>query len=373
MNQLTALPQILTLDPQTFVAATYETFTARLDAAKAGPQDLPDVSVAAGMKLAKERRATFRSIRTDLEKSRAAAKAPILEIGRLLDSKAKELAAQIVPLEDKFDAPIKAEEARIEAEKAAAAKAESDRQTKLQAAIDEIRNVPVRSANASAHDIASEMTKLRAILESIDDSGNIEEYQERTSEARYIISQILPQMESMLSGAKAREELAAQLEAQRIENEHLARIAAEEKASSEARQREEQEAQARILAEMAAALKAEQEVLARQQAELVMQRAEIEAQKQAAAQKTIDEAAAKAKAEQDAKLKAIEEASKSLQLTPDETVDVMREMGVDEQIAVQPLPRPSDKAIIMAVATAFDVSEWKARCWIIEVAASVGE
>src|SRR5438128_1765541 len=103
---------LLTLNPEQYVAAVFAPFRERLDAAKtaAAAVTVIDVSTSEGMKVAIRHRATFRELRVEAEKARQDRKKPILDIGRLLDSRAKELEAEITPLEDRFDAKIKAEE-----------------------------------------------------------------------------------------------------------------------------------------------------------------------------------------------------------------------------------------------------------------------
>jgi len=133
MNQATAAPaadptatapipagtQLISLDPKTYVAAVVAPFRERLAKAIAAAAAIKevDVSTAAAMQVAIKHRAEFREIRIDLEKERGIRKAPILEIGRLLDGRARELTAEIETEEDRFDGAIKAEEKRREDER----------------------------------------------------------------------------------------------------------------------------------------------------------------------------------------------------------------------------------------------------------------
>lgn len=86
-----------------------------------------DVSSADGLKAAKEARAELVGLRTALEKRREEIKAPILERGRLIDTEAKRITAELLKLETPIAESIKAEEKRKELEKAAKELAEKAR------------------------------------------------------------------------------------------------------------------------------------------------------------------------------------------------------------------------------------------------------
>jgi hypothetical protein len=108
--------QLLTIEPKQYVALVFEPFSKRLNDAKALANDvILDVTTTAGMAVAVKHRATFRDIRVGSEKARKERKAPILEIGKLLDSRQKEIEAEIEPFETRFDDAIKEEEQRKEA------------------------------------------------------------------------------------------------------------------------------------------------------------------------------------------------------------------------------------------------------------------
>ncbi len=270
MNQLVKTSDLLTVDPAHFVAVSYQPFTEALEAAIAKAPSLTyEISTKSGMEIAKEGRALFRNIRTSLEKKRAAVKAPIIEIGRLLDSRAKEIVQRIEPFEAQFDRDIKAEEQRIEVEKAAKAQAEAERQAALQARIDSIKNAPLKAINASS-------ASIQALIDSFSTCNlDAEDLAERTDEAKYVLKETLVQLQSMLEGKLAQEQLAAQQEAARLEAERVARElaaqkAAEEKAQCEAmaaqaaelaRQKADMDQRARELAEAEAKIKAKQEAI----------------------------------------------------------------------------------------------------------------
>jgi len=290
MNQLVKTTDLLTIDPKHFVAETYQPFTEALEAAIAKAPTLTyEISTKQGMTVAKEGRAIFRDIRIALEKKRAAAKAPILEIGKLLDSRAKEIVQRIEPFEEQFDKDIKVEESRIEAEKAAKDKAEAERQADMQAEIDYIRNAPLKSVGVSSAGIQEIIDHLNCI------DPQAANFAERADEAVFVRKEALSQLQSMLEGKKAQEELQAQQEAQRIENGRIAAELEAKRKAEEDRQRE--------------ALKEEAERQRIQAAEIAKQRAELEAmQAKINAAQEAHLAAERAKMENELRVKAAEEA-----------------------------------------------------------------
>jgi len=85
------------------------------------------VETTAGMRDAVAARAEVRGYRVALEKRRVEIKAPALERCRLIDTEARRITAALTALEDPIDAQIKAEEARKEAVRQAAKRAEEER------------------------------------------------------------------------------------------------------------------------------------------------------------------------------------------------------------------------------------------------------
>ncbi|MDB5777560.1 MAG: hypothetical protein JWP38_3693 [Herbaspirillum sp.] len=135
---------LVTMDPEKYVAAVFVGFRRQLDAYKVRAASAAyDVTTTAGMKVAVDLRAEGRSIRVASEKARKERKAPILEIGKLLDSKQKELEAEISPLESKFDDDIKAEENRKEADRLAKLAVERARREAIEARIDVLVRTPL--------------------------------------------------------------------------------------------------------------------------------------------------------------------------------------------------------------------------------------
>lgn len=121
--------QLMTLDPKTYVAQVFAPFTERLAAAKAAVAEIKeiDVSTKQGMAIAVRHRATFRAIRIEAENARVFRKAPILTIGRLLDSRNGEIHDEVTKEEERFDSAIKADERRKEEERMAKIRAEQER------------------------------------------------------------------------------------------------------------------------------------------------------------------------------------------------------------------------------------------------------
>jgi hypothetical protein len=88
-----------------------------------------DVTTPKGMVEARKAREVIREWRTGLEKERQRIKASVLERGRLIDTEAKRITAELVSLETPIDALIKEEDGTKERErKAVEEQAEMDRQ-----------------------------------------------------------------------------------------------------------------------------------------------------------------------------------------------------------------------------------------------------
>lgn len=189
---------------------------------------------------------TGKAVRED---STAFAKAVIAEENRLI--------AIIEPEEIRLKALRDAWDEKIAAEKAEKARIEAERQARIQSAIDVIRNAPQQC-------IACTSDGARSYLDTLAEIDLSEEvFAERRDEAEYIMGQSIQQIEAMIAGKRAQEELAAQMESQRIENERKAAELAAQQAAEEQRQRE--------------ALQAEAERQRVQAEEIAKQRAELDA------------------------------------------------------------------------------------------------
>jgi hypothetical protein len=287
--------QLITIEPAKYVELVFEPFAKRLANAKtlAAAAEF-DVTTTAGMAVAVRHRATFREIRVASEKARKERKAPILEIGKLLDSRQKEIEAEIEPFESRFDAAIKAEEARKEAEKASKAASEKARVDFIRKRIGEIQAIPSESVGRSATDLAAtiELTQMLEIT--------LEEFGEFSGECEMAKIAAVAKLGEMLTAQQAHEAEQKRLQAEREaierqraelaeqERQAAAARAAQEKADRESRIAEEgrlsairkaEEAARREAQEKAAAaMRAEQEAHAKRMAE---ERAKLE-QEQAA-------------------------------------------------------------------------------------------
>lgn len=207
------------LDPKTFVAQVYEPFRNRLKNAIAETVDVTyDIKTPSGMEVAKKSRALFRDIRTQGENERKAKKAPILEIGKLLDSEYKSIADEIEPYEQRFDADIKAEEERKEQEKAARILAEEQRKAAIQTRMDIITQAPLKAIAMSSADTQALIDELSGITPSE------AEYGERFVEAEVSLKAAIVQLNGLLDGKKAQEAMAEQLAKQQAESNRTAAI-----------------------------------------------------------------------------------------------------------------------------------------------------
>jgi hypothetical protein len=213
--------QLITIEPAKYVELVFEPFAKRLaDAKTLAAAAKFDVTTTAGMAVAVKYRATFREIRVASEKARKERKAPILEIGKLLDSRQKEIEAEIEPFESRFDAAIKAEEKRKDDEKIARALAESTRIAAISERISFLRDYVSSSFGLSAAKIAAMIETLEA------EEITLEAYAERSGEAGMTKIASLEKMRDMHATQVADEEAAAeaarQAEADRIERERVA-------------------------------------------------------------------------------------------------------------------------------------------------------
>ena len=277
---------MIVMDPAKYVAELYAPFRAKFSAAKTAADAIAiDCSTPAGNAVAVKHRAVFRDeIRLALESVRVERKAPILEIGRLIDCYAKQIATEVAPYEAKFDAAIKAEAARKEAIKAL----EQARKDKIRADIDGFRDIPAKLAGKSVADLEFALR----------DMDNIEVHRSRfaefTADAVKVIAGVTKAIEGMLTAAIQSEAATAAAEQARLAE--VARIAAEREEM--AIQRAENQ---RIAAEQAATAKklADQqtaiELVARQQRE---QAAEAERLAQAKRERVADAVKAELDAQQ---------------------------------------------------------------------------
>ena len=201
------------------------------------------------------------TLRTTLERRRKDFKAPALAYGKLIDTEAARITAEIEALEAPIDAQIKADEQRRAAEKAERERIEREAAERHAARLAAIAMYAARcrEPDMTAARIAAGMQRLEdADLTDADNARAVE-----LADAR---CRTIDTMRTLHAQAVAREQEAARQEAIRIENERRAA----ELAEAERRIAAEAEAlrqQAAELAAREAAARAETERLAREAAE----------------------------------------------------------------------------------------------------------
>lgn len=307
-----------------------------------------DVATTAGMADAKAARVALREPRYEIERIRKSAKAPLLALGKKLDSDAARITAEIEKIEGPIDQQIKAEEARKEAEKQAKIEAEQKRVADIQERIAELRGCPNLTPASGSLTISEHISDLEEIA--VDDS--FAEFRQQADDAK---TAGLARLNALMDAAIAHEQEQERLKAERVELDRLraeqAKRDAEERAKlaaeAEAQRKAQAERDAKAAAEMAeqrsklaaeqaeqqARFRAEQEALAAERAEVERQQKEIrdaEAAKAAAEEAARKEAAAKAKAKK----------------------------------------RPTDAEIIKVIADHFSVTEQTAAGWVASMRAA---
>lgn len=281
---------VVTLSPEKYAAEVYQPYKVRLASAIDSVRGIEyDIKTTAGMAVAVKARAIFRDLRVEADKERKARKEPITKIGKLLEAGFDQVEERISPLEELFDADIKAEEARKEAEKAAKIAAERQRIEAIQAAIQRIRDLPLQVVGATAEVISA----MIGALEQKEPGADFEEFIEQAQAARIdtlakLADALAARQDADRTAAEAEE--ARKVEAARVEAERaeLARQRAENE-----RIANEQAAERKRLADLAAAQEAAARAQ-REQAEANL-RAEREAQ-EAAIKAEQDKLAAERKA-----------------------------------------------------------------------------
>lgn len=252
-----------------------------------------EVHTTKGMEAAKAARAAIREPRYEIERIRKNAKAPIIALGKRLDSEAARITAELDKLESPVDEVIKREEARKEAEKQAKIEAERKRFADLQERVAMLRGNTMLSASSAPELIAEHIADLERIT--VDDS--FQEFRKQAEDAK---AAGLARLRDLHAAAVAgvaenarimaeREEL-AKLRAEQAEREaeSRAKIAEEERLAKVARDAElaeQRRVQAVADAELVAKRKAEQEELQDQRdaqaiiaANIAAERAELDRQ-----------------------------------------------------------------------------------------------
>lgn len=357
-----------------------------------------EVTTTKGLEEARAARAAIRAPRYEVERIRKAAKAPILALGKRLDSEAARITAELEKLEKPIHEQIVHEEQRKERERQAKIEAENKRLADIHARIDAIRNLPVEASGQSSADILALVARAEAIQIGPDFGEFIataraahtttvaalkglhaqaladEAERERIQREREELARLRAEEEKRQAAERARiaeEERVAReareaedarraealrkereaLEAQRAEQERQAaedraRIAEAERIAREAQKAEaarQAEETARIRAEQEAAAQAERDRIAAEEARLAAERAEF-ARQQEEARRNAEEA--------------------EQQRLAAETAE--REREEQAKAAAKRAKYPGDAAILNALSTHFEVPVGVARKWLAE-------
>lgn len=139
-----------------------------------------EVATTKGLDDAKAARAEIREPRYEVERIRKAAKAPLLAIGKRLDSEAARITAELEKIEGPIHAQIQIEEARKEAEKQARIDEEIRRVTLIQERIAELRGCQTLSPTSGAGLIMDHINDLERIQ--VDDS--FAEFQQQAGDVK---------------------------------------------------------------------------------------------------------------------------------------------------------------------------------------------
>jgi len=314
------------------------------------------VTTTKGMGEALSARAAIRAPRYQIEKLRKEAKAPILELGRKLDSEAKRIEAELLAIEGPIDEQIKNEEARKEAEKQAKIDAENKRIGKIQTAIDEIRALPLEASGKTASHAQGVLNRAREI--EITEA----EYQEFFDTAREALFIAITACQGVVSERVAFEAEQERIRKERAELEQLraanaARDAQERlRLAEEAKkQREAQQAEAdRLAAENAkaeAALQAQRDELARKERE-----------------------AAAARLAEDLRVQALQDAEAARLAAERAELERQQEEFRKSQEKPKPVPkaeRPTDADIIAVLADHYAVTPDTVIGWLSDLKLSV--
>ncbi len=305
------------------------------------------VATKPGMEEAKAARAVLRGTRTSVEKRRKELTAPLLKRQRDLKADGDAIMSRIAALEDPIDNQIKAEEARVEAERLAVIQKEQARVDGHRARIAAWRNLPGEIAGRP-------LAGMRLALQRLEEQESItaENFEEFAQEASDAYAACLGRVRDMVRSAEEAE--AAAERARQIEAEHAAqaqriadleREAKERREADARREREEQEAierKEREAREAAERAQREAEAEARRQVEEA-ERAEREAaqaaererlEREAAEQRERADQAERQRREDAAKAEEERQASLTLRTAAQALVDhcLAKGMGHDQPV-----------------------------------------
>lgn len=194
-----------------------------------------DCSTDQGMADAKAARKEIAAPRIQVEKIRAAAKRPILDLGAKLDAEARRIKEELEALEKPIDQQIEAEETRLREEMEARERAEAQRVSAILERIADIRDTPRR---ASLVKTAVEVHQFIETLVGVNVDDSFAEFADQANEA---LQAAILQVREMYQAARAREAEAAAIAEQRAALEK----AQAEQAERDRKRREEEAAERR--------------------------------------------------------------------------------------------------------------------------------
>lgn len=192
-----------------------------------------DVATPKGMAEALKARAEVRTYRIGLEKERVKIKAAVLERGRLIDSEAKRITAELEALETPIDDQIKAEENRKEAERLAKIEVERLRVERIQRDIDDIRNIHLTMRGKKSEEIEETLEICRKGIVA-------EKFQEFAPVATVAAQEAIANLETLYKEVKEQEDEKARIIAERAELERLRKEQAEREAAAAKKHAEEE-------------------------------------------------------------------------------------------------------------------------------------
>lgn len=179
-----------------------------------------EVSMPKGMDAAKKARYELVKLRTSLESTRTALKAPVIQLGKDLDAQAKAITAAIVAMEAPIDAQITSEEERKKTEREAKARLEQERQRRLRSRVTAITHLPMQAIGKPSSDIAKLMDELANAEAQTDWDEFLDEVKQSVIVARAQLDALYASQ--VAAEGAAAEKAAHDAELKRLEDERLA-------------------------------------------------------------------------------------------------------------------------------------------------------
>ncbi|MGO1069289.1 hypothetical protein [Lysobacter sp. CA199] len=302
-----------------------------------------DVTTPAGMKEARDSRFALVKLRSALEDKRKELKAPLLDRGRVLDAEAKRITAAVLELEQPIDDKIKEQERILDAAREEAARRERERLAELQRRIESLRDRALEYMSAPSSVVAEAIAELES------KPLDAEAFGVHLPDAVAARNSSLAKLREILDAARTNERIAAELRAQREEQEQrrqaedkrladeraeLDRLRQEEEARQANARAEREAAEKRAAAERQAADEAAAAERERQAAEARAEQARI-AEEQAAERKRLDaERAELARQREEAAARANEEriANATLSGAARDALDLLRDLGKGDHV-----------------------------------------